>query len=368
MTYPLAPLIDIAAGRLAHSDGSLVASAVEHRMSGLLLTAQEEGRISLSEDDTRSLAASDLATAARHRELWQVVASSLRCLDDMGIEAAAIKGVANEQRWYRRVGERPCADVDLVLAPHCVDRIDEVLTALAPGLAFIDQAAALVRRRQLQHVHFTVMDITVDLHLDPLKLGMWTRNSELWWSTTQVIPAPDGTPVTVLAPEIALAGALTHLNKDRFAYLGAYAEVARIAADPDLDWSRLARFVAAEGLDVPVWASLREVMSRLGLPLSAGVPDPRGWRRWLWERMWPSSSRLGGHETRDHGRKLQLMIPVASRGRSRDALAELQRSILPPRSLFAVHDDGVVDHTYLRRVTVDRFGATRRGQRSTPDG
>ena len=58
-------------------------------------------------------------------------------------------------------------------------------------------------------------------------------------------------------------------------------EVARIAGDPTLDWDQLRRFVAGEGLEVPVWASLAEVDARLHLGLD--VPAARGWRN-CWPR------------------------------------------------------------------------------------
>ncbi|MEZ5409724.1 MAG: nucleotidyltransferase family protein [Acidimicrobiales bacterium] len=368
MPRPLPPLIDIAAGRPAEARVSLVASAVEHRMTGLLLTAYQAGRIDLPDEDVTSLVAADLATAARHTELWGVLTLTLQRLAEIGIEALAIKGVTNERRWYARTGERPCSDVDIVLAPHCVDRVDEALAVLAPHLPFIEEATALVRQRRLQHVHFTLSDASVDLHLDPLKLGMWTRQPELWWSTTRTVAAPDSTEVRVLAPEIALVSALTHLNKDRFAYLGAYAEVALIMDDADLDWARLVGFVEAEGLDVPVWASLTEVVDRLGLRPPRALPDPGGWQRRLWEGVWPAERRLGGDDARSRGRKRQLMIPVTSRGRSGDAVAEFRRSLLPPRGLFAVHADGAASgHGYLRRVSIDRLvGAAREAQRGAP--
>ncbi len=322
-------------------------------MTGLLLSAYEAGRIDLPAHEVKTLAAADLATAGRHRQLWQVLTNALSALEGVGIEALAIKGVTNEARWYSRMGERPCADVDLVLAPSSIDRVDEALAVLAPDHPFSDQATSLVRRRQLQHVHFVIGDVAVDLHLDPLKLGIWTGHPELWWSTSTTIDGPRGSSVRVLAPELALISALTHLNKDRYAYLGAYAEVALISGDPSLDWDRVARFASAEGLEAPVWASYAEVDRVLGL--GRAVPTASGWRRWAWDRAWPPASRLRGHDGRASARKRQMMIPLLTRGRAGEAVAEWRRSMFPPRELIEVHGDSFAGHGYLRRITIDRM-------------
>lgn len=351
MARPSPALMDLATGRSVSPDTGIVASAIEHRMGGLLLAAHESGAVSVPARELTALTASDLATGAWHRQLWQTLATVVTTLAERDLDVLAIKGVANEARWYRRLGERPCTDVDIVLAPHCVDRVDEVVVTLAPEVP-TGALTTLVRRRQLQHVHFNIADVAVDLHLDPFKLGIWTRNNGLWWDSSEWVEAPDGTRIRVLAPELALVGALTHLNKDRFACLGAYVEVARIVADPGLDWDRLVHFVAAEGLDIPVWASLAEVVTRLGLDLS--VPAAGGWRRLAFERLWPPSVRLRGHDAADLGRKRQLMIPLLVQGRRREALAELRRSVVPPRELIEVHGDEFADHSYLRRITVDR--------------
>lgn len=324
-------------------------------MGGLLLSSWHDGLITLPGPATTDLIAADLMAEKRHRRLWAVLEGAVTALRDSEIETLAIKGVVNESRWYRRVGERPCTDVDLVLAPHAVDRVDEVIARLAPGFGRAGEAVALVRRRQLQHVHFTLDGVTIDLHMDPLKLGIWTSQAEAWWDPGFVITSPGGVPITVLSPEMALVSAVTHLNKDRFAYLGAYAEVVRIARDPSLDWERMARFVTGEGLEVPVWASLQHVAAELAIDLP--VPPVGGWRLAAWERLWPADLRLQGDEGRHGHRKRQVAIPFLARGRGREALSEWRRCTFPPRALLDIHDeDGGSGHSYLRRITVDRLG------------
>lgn len=354
MSEPDAALFDIAAGRPASAGEGLVASAIEHRLGGLLLSASESGSIELGRADTTALVASDEATIAHHRRLWEALTSVVGVLAGVDIEPVALKGVTSEARWYRRIGERPCADVDLVLQPADIDRVDEILALLAPDYPTVAEATVLARARRLQHVHFLWHGVVIDLHFDPLKLGIWTRNADLVWNSTQTVTAPDGQVVRVLSPEIALVSALTHLNKDRFAYLGAYGEIARIAADHSLDWDVVNHFVEAEGLAVPVWCSLREVDDRLGLELD--VPATEGWRAWLWQRLWPPESRLEGDDGRASHRQRQAMIPLLADDRWRETFREWSRRLLPPRALLDVHDGETCPHSYLRRITLDRLG------------
>lgn len=326
-------------------------------MNGLLLTWHQQHRIALAAGEVTPLVAADLATAARHQQIWSVLTGAVTALDGIGVTCATIKGVTNEARWYSRLGERPCTDIDLVIGPDSVDRLDEVLAVLAPDYPDPGGATHLARRRQLQHVHFVRSGVTVDLHLDLLKLGMWVRQTEWCSSAVTKIAGPDGTSVPVIAPELALLVALTHLNKDRFARLGSYAEVARIAGDPTLDWDRLGRFVAGEGLDVPVWASLAEVDARLHLGLD--VPLARGWRLAAWRRLWPQDRCLAGDDGMATGRQRQMFLPLLAHGRGREARRELRRRVLPPPELLALHDDRFDGDNYLRRITVGRITGRR---------
>ncbi|MGI9615894.1 MAG: nucleotidyltransferase family protein [Acidimicrobiales bacterium] len=358
MSYPATPLLDLASGRRVSDDlrdsAGIVASAVEHRLGGLLFSAAQAGEAELGPQDLVSLAAADASTCAHHRRLWQALGSAVSMLAEAGIETAAMKGVTSEARWFGRMGERPCSDIDLVVRHDHIDRLPEILAILAADYPMIDEATELVRSRRLQHVHFEWQGATIDLHLDPLKLGMWTRGSDIVWSTTDQVANPEGGGmVRVFGPEVALVGALTHLNKDRFAYLGAYGEIIRIATDPTLDWGLVSRFVEGEGLAVPVWRSLAAVADALDVDLA--VLETAGWKAMLWDRLWPPSSRLQGDEGRTTHRHRQLVIPVVADGRGSDAAREWTRRVLPPRELLDVNDEQRCTHSYLRRVTMDRM-------------
>lgn len=353
MTAPPSALVELVKGRPVEVVPGLVASALEHRLGAQLLSVAEAGEVELSADDRRALVAADIATSTRHRELWRGLSSAIDALEEVGIASIALKGVAAEARWYDRLGERPCSDVDLLIAPDDVDRVDRVLDRLWPDHPAADEVVTLVRRRQLQHVHLVWEGVPLDVHFDPLKLGIWVRQVDSIAETATTVDSPDGRPVPVLAPELALVGFLTHLNKDRFAYLGPYCDVARVTARSDLDWALVRRFVEGEGLEVPVWKSLAAVATMLELEID--IPSTGGWRARLWDRLWPPSARLLGHEGRSSSRHRQVAIPVLTTGRGREVAREMRRQLLPPRALLDVHRPDLGHHGVVRRLTLDRL-------------
>lgn len=352
MAAPVPELFDLVRGRPITPGPNLVESALEHRLGGQLLSIVESDGIQLSATDCRTLMVADLASADHHRHLWRAMTSAVEALAQSGISSIAIKGVAEEARWYGRVGERPCSDVDLVIAPDDVARIDEVLAALAPDHPAASDVITLVRRRQLQHVDITWDGVAMDIHLDPLKLGLWTRQVDLAVETATVVSGPDGQSVPVLAPELALVAFLTHLNKDRFSYLGAYGDVARIATRPELDWDLVDRFVRGEALQVPVWKSLSVVVDALDIDLD--VPVVTGWRARLWDRLWPASVRLLGHEGRNARRRRQAWIPLLTSGRWPEVVREARRQLGPPKALLELDQPDLRRHGLVRRLTLDR--------------
>lgn len=353
MTRPFPELVDLVAGRHVAGGDGLVESADEHRLTGLLLAAVEAGAADLARADQNKLGAMHLAAEAHHRRLWSVVADLVDGLAEIGIESAVLKGVANEARWYGQLGERPSGDIDLLIAPHHVDRLDELLARYGSGHPAPVEATDLARRRLLQHVHFEYRGIVIDVHLDPLKLGVPSLTAADIWASMVTVRRPDGGVVRALGPDAALVAALTHLNKDRFAYLGSYEEIRRIVADPALDWGRVVDLVDGEGLGPAVWCCLDAVADTLAMDRS--WPAATGWRAVAWRRVWPPTSRLRGHQGRTESPFKQKILPLLMPGRQADAWAELLRSALPPRSLLDVHRPETRRRPYLRRVTVDRI-------------
>lgn len=353
------PLIDLAAGRPAQVDAALLPLVHEHRLTGLLATRLEQGELELPAAVAQQVAAVDLANQAHHLRLWRAVEGVAESLRSIEVDPVFLKGVTAERRWYDRLGERPCSDVD-VLVPHDqLDRLGEVLDVLAPGYAHRELVLELVQRRQLQHVNLEWEKVWLDVHFDLLKLGTWMRNPEAVDTadgSVCTVSREGGPAVRIPSPELALVNFCTHLNKDRFAYLGGLADVARVVQRTPIDWDRFARVVDDEGLTVPVWKSLVVVGEVLGLDLPAAPPT--GWRGRVWDRLWPEEVRLGGRTGRTTRRHRQHALPLLATGRTGEGLAELRRQLVPPKGLLEL-EAGESDHGYLRRVTVDRLGRAR---------
>jgi hypothetical protein len=284
-----------------------------------------------------------------------------RQLGDLGIEVAILKGVATEARWYDRIGQRICTDVDVLLAPHALGSVADVIATLDPTCTGLDTVTELVRRRLLQHVDLRVGDTQVDLHFDPLKLGLPTRQLHHVWATTELLATPHGS-IRVLSPEIELVLLLLHLNKDRFAFLGTFLDVKWLLEGTAVDWDAVERFVAGEGLAILVWSSLATVAEVLGIPVP--IARPSGVRAWTWRRIWGGGTALGGHEGRRSAPKVQRLLAFHAEGRTADILRETSRQVIPPRPLLEVAGRLEPGASYFRYVAIDRFRRQSAGNRA----
>ncbi|CAA9271291.1 MAG: hypothetical protein AVDCRST_MAG76-3389 [uncultured Acidimicrobiales bacterium] len=295
MAGPHPALLDLAADRpLARQVDwdRLVASAVEHRMGGLLWSRVRTGEIHCPTVWKEQLAGADVVVRSRHRRIWEALASVNRRLGALDVEFAVIKGVPAEARWYARAGERPCRDLDLLIGPGDVGRIGEVLAALDPEHELRDHAAELVELGLVQSFDLVVDGMAVDLHVDLFKLGPPCRHPERLFARTVPLVLPDGGTVRAVDAELSLVHFLLHLNRDSYCWLLGFADVARLLAGEDLDWEAIGRLVADEGLEAPVWGGLNAVTTTLGVP--APSRSPQGCRASLWRALWRPSVRLQG--------------------------------------------------------------------------
>jgi hypothetical protein len=282
----------------------------------------------------RFLRTTHLATVRRHEQLWSGLSAVQAKLAELGVDAAVFKGVVAEARWYDRTGERPCHDIDLLLDPAHLPRVDEVVAAIEPDHPLRGRTRELAERGVLQSVDLVHDDVPVDLHWDVLKLGIASRARDLWWERTVPFVAPDGTVLRALDAEASLVHFLVHLNKDRFSRLLGYVDVARIARREELDADAVAALAAADGIDASVGASWNVVRETLGLDL-----PPRGEggrvRRTVWRVAWRPSVRLRGPEGEERFLHRQWLIAVLAKGRALEAVRAFVRSLAPPPELLA---------------------------------
>lgn len=352
MSPPHPALLQLAAGAdvgpVADEDAFL-RSIHEHRMIASVLQARERGLVALSPEATTALVVEDLSERKLHLRMWVALGRIQDELRRLGAEVAVLKGIATEARWYEAIGQRTCTDLDLLLAPGSSKQAAAVVAALDPDRGCSAAIDWLVPRRLLQHVDLRFDDLAVDLHFDPLKIGLPTKQMEAVWASTEVLDTPQGS-IRVLSPEVELVLLLLHLNKDGFALLGPFLDIQRLLQRASLDWDRTREFVRNEGLDIPVWKSLGVVADVLDLK---GLPTPRmsGPTAWTWDRLWGGRSILGG-KAYDGGLSVQPLLALHASGRRVDKLQELRRRMVPQRPLLEVAGRLNPGESYLRRFSL----------------
>jgi len=363
---PHPALIELAAGRplpTVPSDAvdGLLASAAEHRMTGLLWSRVADGHLDVPKPAMMELARTDLRTRAHHLRLWEIATMVRDRLGDHGIGVAMAKGVAAEARWYDRIGERPAKDVDLLLEPGAEQRLSEVFDALEPRVRHGD-AALLLTTGYLQSIDLDVEDVEVDLHTDIFKIGVPTRQIDVMWRRIRKVAGPHGTAINALDPELSFVHFLLHLNRDRFRFLLGFADIGQIMRREELDWEFIADFVRREGFDAIVYSALDAVVTTLDLAYPP-LPRPRGLRAGAWRRLWPAHLRLQRRTQKAIPYRRQYYIPLLARGRFVEAArCVVRRQLLPPRSIIDLHH-GDVPGPYLVRLVLGRWRQQRRERR-----
>jgi hypothetical protein len=327
VSRPHSLLIDLAAGRTveAEIDEEVVRSAEEHRMAGILKSATDRGLAAEASAIAR-LNRADALGWARNRMLLdaaKVIATKAKELD---VDIFFIKGIANEARWYTRMGERPAWDIDLILAPWHRSRLEELLRSLQPRHSLLNEPEAL-RSSRLQSIDFGFHDLPVDLHLDALKLEVAsTPNAALIFDRAYDLTLDESGSIPVLGAEASLVLAALHLNKDRFRYLLSYVDLCRIARDPAVNLTGALQLAEALGLARSFRSTLAIAAEDLGVPAPGGfVANDR-----LWNLAWPASIRLLGSESEVRFRYRQFLLPLMEGGRWGEVLTSWWHRIFPP--------------------------------------
>ena len=334
MSRPHPALIDLAAGREPRpvaDPWALLTSAREHRMVGLLWTWERRRTGSLASWRAQ-LQQEDVLARAGAERLWRALETVASRLDAIGIQVAVVKGVTIEARLYGRRGDRPCDDLDVLVGPDDLGRVGDIVRALDPGHPLAASVPALVRTGALSALPVSVAGVAVDLHFDLMQLGIPLRQARRIWERMLLFRLPGGGAVRVPDPETTLVHLLLNLNKDRFARLLGYVDIALLLRHEALNWDALDELVTAEGLETPTYLTLQTVCATLGLT-EPGIRSPRGARSLLWRILWRPSVRLRGTEGRTRYLRRQHLLAATGRGRTADVLRLWWRLLFPARPL-----------------------------------
>jgi Uncharacterised nucleotidyltransferase len=378
---PHPALIDVAAGRglpVVTDPMPLLRSAFAHGMGGLLLSEVERTDAPWRRIALGVLTARQASVRAWHERLWAALAFVSAVLDDAGIDVAIAKGIAAEARWYARTGERPCNDLDLLLSPAHLGRIDDVIAAIEPSHQLCGKVRRLAERGVIQAIDLVHEGVPIDLHWDLLKLGIPSRNRQAIWDRTVPFTLPDGRSLRALDAECSYVHFLMHLNKDRFRRLLGFVDVARVYEREDLDHATVERLVRADGIEASVSASWEVVVRTLGLDARNQIPATPV-RSLIWHIAWRPSVRLRAAESSVRFRHRQWLIAALSRGRAVEALRCWVRATFPPADFLAyAHSDyagrwgaepaSITPRSHLWALTIGRMklslGRRRRAARA----
>lgn len=335
VAFPHPFLTELAAGRELPSVkdmDALHASAVEHRMTGMLMSCVEDGRLTVPSELARTLAVQSMIVKRQHDQLWSSLASIAELMDGAGIGLATFKGVTSEARWYDRPGERPSSDLDLWVAPHDIGRFAEVVRLLKPDHPQLPHVQEWVDKGFMASIHFEVDEgVWVDIHADLFKVGVANRSASQLWARTEEYELPGSATVRVLDAEGSLLHFLLHFNVDNLALLSRGMDILRVVDRAEVDWGAFDSLTAADGLDVPALMTLAALHEVLALPLPRKRPG--GLRMRLWEKMWPESAWLRGGDIREQ-RLRQRLIPLLAKHRSWEGIRGQMSRAVPPESML----------------------------------
>jgi len=332
-------------------------------MQGLVTSELDSHEDAASKTLRTRLASIEGQTWARHRFLASELNRVSSMLTERGVEHYLIKGPAVEGRFYDRVGERPYADLDIVLLPPA--SVVDALEALEGASPHSHLVGKLADDGWIQSVDVTLPSgAVVDLHIDPLKLGFQSRFSSTAGSHLESMTI-DGTTINTLDPTASLVLALLHLNRNRFRYLSGFADVARLLTRSQIDWDVFEGLVLADGLEVLIDGSLHAVLDELDLEadLIDGWtlrynPDP-GPRRAVWKLAWRRSTRLSGTAGRFRmSRRSQFLMPALCRGRFVWLVRWMMRRLFPPTPLLEFNHPSA-SGPYLIRLVRGRWSQIR---------
>ncbi|MGH7904904.1 MAG: nucleotidyltransferase family protein, partial [Candidatus Dormibacteraceae bacterium] len=200
-----------------------------------------------------------------------------RLLAGAGIEVLVLKGPSLARTVYPDPALRPYDDLDLavreadgdaaagvLLAGGCAELPYEAEVARASHGAAGDRLAPFHRVFQLR-----AQGPRLELHLDPLQLGIRARGEEGRWHRARPVPGLDG--VLGLGPADTLLHLAVHAQKHGFARLLWLKDVdLLLRSEPAVDWDQALDCAREEGLAASLWYCLELCAAILGTPVPPG--------------------------------------------------------------------------------------------------
>jgi hypothetical protein len=298
--------------------------AARHGVSGFVRQAVARDTVAVPPFVAEGLRSAALAQSAHVARLNAAIERILAALEAATLPAIVLKGPVLSRLVYPEPNLRPYSDIDLTVREP--DELRVVETLLGLGLEEVPYAAEIDRLTHADHVHgggafhrvFTAPagGVTVELHLDPLQMGLRPTREAVRWKRAQPLEALPGALMLSLEDQVIQLS--VHVHKHGFSRLIWLKDIdllVRTYGDT-LNWQAIRAGARGEGVAGSVWYTLWLARAALATPVPSGplrslAPSPPV--RVLYRLVWPPSgvANLHGHMRR---RAVQFLAADSWRG------------------------------------------------------
>ena len=286
---------------------ALAQLAIRHGVAGFVLNAAQRAGVAFPKGASAPLHDGQFAAIARAMLLDDALERISTGLHAAGVPVIVLKGPALARTIYAEPRLRAYDDLDLTVRDDHEAAAAAVLESY--DLREIPFNADRARPAHADHMHgeavfhrvFVSADgrVKVELHLDPLQLGLRPTAEAARWH--RAIPVPGLPGASMLCFEDQLVQLSVHAHKHGFSrliWLKDLDLLLRAAADRR-DWGLVGSVAAQEGVRASVWYSLGLARLLLAAPVSRetlAALQPAAPVRALYRLMWPPGAiaDLGG--------------------------------------------------------------------------
>jgi hypothetical protein len=279
-------------------------AAIQQRVAGFVLSAIAHQRIPIPPQTAAQLQRATIQCRANAMLLDQALSRVADAMQAKNVRPLVLKGPSLARTLYPSASLRPYDDIDLLVRTE-----DEVAAVETFGELGFSEELDPPEEKPLRSagtipgfapLHHQFRDssgrVTIELHTDPMQLGLRPLCEEERWQRSEQLPA---TPACLmLAPSDQLVQLSVHAHKhgfERLVWLKDLDLLLRYRAD-DFDWQACTRTARREGVAASVWYSLEVVGRALQTPVPpkalAGL-QPVLAVRYAYRRTWPQDS--SGH-------------------------------------------------------------------------
>jgi hypothetical protein len=298
--------------------------AARHGVVGFVRQAVSRDNLAVPPFVAEGLRSAALAQITHVARLDAAMGQILPALNAANVPTILLKGPVLSRLVYPDPTLRPYSDLDLTVREPDEQAVSQTL--LRCGLVEVPHGAEVERQLHAHHVHGGAAyhrvfmapagGVMVELHLDPLQMGLRPTREAARWGRARPVEAIPG--ALMLSPEDQIIQLSVHVHKhgfNRLIWLKDIDLLVRTYVDA-LDWGAVVAGARAEGVAGSVWYTLWLAAELFGAPVPGRVLRalaPMAPVRWLYYQVWPPDgvANLHGHMRR---RAVQFLAADSWRG------------------------------------------------------